>query len=91
VAFFMEQYFTYIIFSEKLNKYYVGSTNNLLRRLEDHNRGKTSFAKVGMPWQLKYFETFTSRKESVSRELQIKKRKSRLYILSLIATNPKLP
>ena len=77
-------YFTYILYSDKLDKYYVGSTNELLRRLEDHNRGKTPFAKLGMPWALKYQEAFESRSEAVGRELEIKKKKSRKYIEMLL-------
>ena len=79
-------YFTYILYSEKLNKYYVGSTNDLLRRLADHNRGKTQYAKLGMPWELKYHEEFMSKTEAVGREIEIKKMKSRKYIEKLIAS-----
>ncbi|TWR24493.1 hypothetical protein FPZ42_15445 [Mucilaginibacter achroorhodeus] len=35
--FFME-YFCYIIYSERLDKYYVGHTENLNTRLKQHNR-----------------------------------------------------
>ena len=77
-------FYAYIIFSQKLNKFYIGSTNDLQRRLQDHNRGKTSFAKQGLPWQLKYWEEFASRKEAVKREMEIKKRKDRKYIEKLI-------
>jgi putative endonuclease len=81
----MDQYYTYILFSEKLNKFYVGSTNDLQRRLSEHNRGKTSFTKTGIPWQLKYYEVFQSRSEAIGRELEVKKRKDRKYIESLIS------
>ena len=81
----MGKYFTYILFSDKLNKYYVGSTNNLERRFQDHNRGKTPFAKTGMPWELKYFETFQDRSSAVKREMEIKKKKDRNFIENLIA------
>ncbi|MBP6687235.1 MAG: GIY-YIG nuclease family protein [Lacibacter sp.] len=32
--------YCYILYSDKLNKYYVGSTSDLERRFNDHNRGK---------------------------------------------------
>jgi putative endonuclease len=41
--------YLYILFSEKLNKYYVGSTTDLERRLVEHNRGKEKFTKTGLP------------------------------------------
>ena len=77
-------YFVYILYSPKLDKYYVGSTNNLERRLAEHNRGKTSFASLGMPWELKYSESFATRAEAYRREMEIKKKKSRKYIEELI-------
>ena len=81
----MDQFFTYILFSEKLNKYYIGSTSDLVRRIEEHNRGKSKFTKTGIPWKLAYYEEHSSRVLAVDREMYIKKRKSRSFIESLIA------
>jgi len=67
-------YFTYILYSSKLNKYYTGQTNDLDKRLEEHNRGKTLFMASGMPWNLVYTREFNSRKEAVRLETAIKKR-----------------
>ena len=69
------QAFVYILFSPKLDKYYVGSTTDLSRRLEEHNRGKERFTKTGIPWSLQ-----PARK----REVYIKKMKSRVFIEKLI-------
>ena len=79
----MGNYYTYILFFKKLDKYYIGSTSNLERRLEEHNRGKTTFTKTGIPWILVYYEEFNSKTEAIKRELEIKKRKSRTYIEKL--------
>ena len=77
-------FYIYILYSKRLDKFYVGSTNNIERRLEDHNRGKTAFTKQGMPWKIKYSETFNIRAEAVHREQYIKKQKSRIFIEKLI-------
>lgn len=45
-------FFTYIIYSPRLDRYYVGSTNNLQRRLDDLNRGKDEYTRKGSPWDL---------------------------------------
>ena len=74
----------YILFSQKLNKYYVGSTSDLNRRLSEHNRGKEKFTKTGLPWQLVYFETCELLADARKREKEIKNRKSRTYIENLI-------
>ena len=77
---------TYILFSEKLNKYYIGSTSDINRRIEDHNRGKEKFTRTGTPWQIVYSEQFEILADARKRELQIKKQKSRKYIERLIAS-----
>jgi putative endonuclease len=76
--------YCYILFSRKLNKYYVGSTPDMERRLDDHNRGKEKFTRTGVPWELVYTETFEDLTIARRRELEIKKKKSRKYIESLI-------
>jgi putative endonuclease len=74
----------YILYSEKMDKFYIGSTSDLQRRLLEHNRGKEKFTKNGMPWLLVYKEDFNDLKDARSREKFIKKQKSRKYIITLI-------
>ena len=76
--------YTYILYSEKLNKYYVGSTTDITRRLEEHIRGKEKFTKTGCPWVIVYTEIFTELLDARRREASIKKQKSRKYIEALI-------
>jgi putative endonuclease len=78
--------YCYILYSSKLDKYYVGSTTDMQRRLEEHNRGKEKFTKTGMPWLLVHKEIFEEIKQARQRELQIKKMKSRKYIELLIGS-----
>ena len=76
--------YTYILFSEKLNKYYIGACIDIDRRLYEHNIGHSKFTSTGIPWLLKYSERFATLQQAKKRELQIKKKKSRKYIESLI-------
>ncbi|HVX28058.1 MAG TPA: GIY-YIG nuclease family protein [Parafilimonas sp.] len=78
--------YCYILYSTKLNKYYAGSTPDIDRRLQDHNRGKEKFTKTGMPWNLVYKEMFNDLKAARQRELYIKKMKSRKIIEALISS-----
>ncbi|MFT3935201.1 MAG: GIY-YIG nuclease family protein [Chitinophagaceae bacterium] len=77
--------YTYIIYSEKLDKYYVGACIDMERRLYEHNIGHSTFTSTGIPWTLKYKEYFNSLPEAKKREMYIKRMKSRKYIESLIA------
>ena len=74
----------YILYSKKLDKFYIGSTTDMVRRLADHNRGKEKFTSTGLPWIIVYKEEFEDIKLARKRELQIKKMKSRKYIETLI-------
>ena len=77
--------FTYILYSHKVNKYYVGACIDIERRIREHNTGHSKFTSTGIPWLLKYSETFSSLPEAKKRELEIKKKKSRKYIESLFS------
>jgi len=75
----------YILFSEKLNKYYIGACIDMERRLYEHNIGHSKFTSLGVPWKLVYREEFEDLPSAKKRELQVKKMKSRKYIEDLIA------
>jgi len=75
--------YAYILFSTKLNKYYIGACTDLIRRLHEHNIGHSKFTSTGIPWILKYSESFETLPEAKRRESAIKKMKSRKYIESL--------
>ncbi len=62
----------YILYSKSLNRYYVGSTNNLISRLNQHNKGKSISTKSGLPWNLVYSEEYNTRTDAIRREKQIK-------------------
>ena len=77
-------FYTYIIYSKTLDKYYVDSCQDIQKRLKDHLNSKSKYTKTAKDWELKYFETYFSRSEAYQREMQIKKMKSRIYIENLI-------
>ncbi len=67
-------YYVYIIWSEKLNKFYVGSTQDLENRLSEHNNGEDNFTSKGVPWKLIWNIESENRAEAVRLENKIKKR-----------------
>ena len=77
-------YFTYILFSEKINKYNIGSSQDIDNRLEMHNAGATPSTKPGRPWKPVYNEEFDLKTEALKRENYLKRMKSRVYIETLI-------
>jgi len=80
-------FFTYILYSNSLNKYYIGSTNNISRRLEEHNSRHTKSTRNGIPWHLVFVKTFGNHSEALKFEKMIKRQKSRKFIEELISSN----
>ena len=74
----------YILFSTKLNRYYVGYTNNMQRRISEHNRKKGKYTDAGIPWVVVYSEQFQTRRAAMGREAFIKSKKPVDFIESLI-------
>ena len=80
-------YSVYILYSQTIDKYYVGHTDNIERRLSEHNSGKTRYTSTqGNPWRVMYSEQYDTRAMAMAREREIKSKKSRKYILNLVAS-----
>ncbi|MGB2698456.1 MAG: GIY-YIG nuclease family protein [Candidatus Zixiibacteriota bacterium] len=73
----------YILQSQKDGRYYIGHTQDLSNRLDQHNRGASKSTRNHRPWELVYYEKFDTKKDAIKRENQIKKQKSRSYIEKL--------
>ena len=84
-------HYVYMLHSDRLGKYYVGRTENISKRLEDHNAGRSTYTKRGRPWALVYEESFEEKADAVAREKEIEKRKSRRYIEKLVQSVPSCP
>jgi putative endonuclease len=77
----------YILYSEKLDKFYIGRSCDLDQRLKYHNHPIESrkFTARGIPWVLKLKITCKSKDQAIRLEKMIKKMKSRKFIEALIA------
>ena len=77
-------YWVYILKSKKDNNFYIGHTNNLDRRLEEHNSGKDRSTKWRRPFELHYSEKFTSRKDTIAREIFLKRMRNKKFFDKLM-------
>jgi len=66
-------YYVYVLKSEKDENLYVGSTNDLRRRLSDHNLGTVKSTKSRKPFTLRYYEAYYSENDARGRESSLKK------------------
>ena len=75
----------YALYSTKFDKIYIGQTDNLERRLFEHNNGLLStYTKRYKPWQIIYTEEYQTRSEAFKREKQLKSQKGREFIWKII-------
>ena len=79
----MSKFYVYILFSESLNRYYIGSTQSIDTRLKKHLQSHKGFTAKAKDWLLVHSEAFETRTGAVRRERQIKKWKSRRMIEKL--------
>ncbi|MCC5922771.1 MAG: GIY-YIG nuclease family protein [Crocinitomicaceae bacterium] len=78
-------YFVYILYSDKLDKYYVGYSTNPANRLAFHNSEKNKiWSKRGQPWELKKVFEFEDKTTALKAEQHIKRMKSAMYIESVL-------
>ena len=78
-------FYVYVLYSEKIRKFYTGYTKNLKKRLNHHNLGLDQWSKRGIPWKLVYFETYKSKTKAVKRERFFKTGKGREFFKARIA------
>ncbi len=67
-------FYVYVLKSKKDGKFYIGSTNNLRKRLKEHNNGKVFSTKSRIPFELVYYEAYKSEKDARKRESNLKLR-----------------
>ena len=77
-------YFDYVLKNNINNSLYKGMTNNLERRLYEHNLGKHKSTKPFRPWILAYQEEFDTREEARKREIFFKSGAGREYLKKIL-------
>lgn len=65
-------YYVYLLKSKNNNKFYIGYTNDIRRRLGVHNDGLVEYTKKYLPWVLVYYESFISLGDAKKREKALK-------------------
>lgn len=65
-------HYVYILKSEVDQKLYTGYTDNLKRRINEHNEGKTKSIRHRTPFNLVYYEAFKSKTDARKREIELK-------------------
>ncbi|MFC1631124.1 GIY-YIG nuclease family protein [Candidatus Omnitrophota bacterium] len=73
-------YYVYVLKSGKDSKLYTGFTDDLKRRLKEHNSGEEPSTKHRVPFKLIYYEACLAKKDALARERFLKTGKGKRYI-----------
>lgn len=80
----MNYFYTYVLRSLKDSKFYVGFTKNILKRIEEHNKGKVESTKNRTPLELIYWEGCLNQQDATNREKYLKTSWGKRYIKNRI-------
>ena len=76
-------YYFYVLYSQKLDRYYIGHTSDVEGRLRRHNSRHKGFTAKTDDWMEVYREPYATKEEAYRRELEVKKWKSRRRVQEL--------
>ncbi len=81
-------YFTYILYSQKHRKIYIGYSADPDNRLRWHNSNNNKgWTRSYLPWKLIYTEAFESKQEAMLREKQLKSFRGRQFAWEKVNEN----
>lgn len=66
--------YVYVLKSRHDGNLYIGSTNDLRRRFQEHNAGKVTSTKDRRPFELVYYEAYKAESDARHREQNLKLR-----------------
>jgi putative endonuclease len=73
-------HFVYVLRSQNFPKSYVGMTNNIERRIQEHNSGKHVYTKRHLPWDVIWKEQYDTLKDARVREKYLKSAAGRKFL-----------
>jgi putative endonuclease len=73
-------HFVYVLISKKDSDFYTGYTNNLKKRIKEHQEGKVKSTKHRLPVQLVYYEVCINKYDALAREKYLKSGRGKKYL-----------
>ncbi|MBI4090273.1 MAG: GIY-YIG nuclease family protein [Candidatus Kerfeldbacteria bacterium] len=65
-------FYLYVLKSTRYRRTYIGITDNVTHRINEHNNGYVRSTKAYRPYTLIYTETLTTKTEARQREIKLK-------------------
>ncbi|MEK7063550.1 MAG: GIY-YIG nuclease family protein [Patescibacteria group bacterium] len=84
--YYVWMYYVYVLRSPK--QFYVGSTNDLRRRYDEHSKNQVFSTKNRGPWSLVYYEACVAERDARLREKYLKTAWGKRYLKGRIKNSP---
>ena len=75
-------YYTYVLLSEKDEKFYIGFTQDLRERVKEHKEGRVKSTVSRCPLKLVYYESCLHKKDAIKREKYFKTGFGRRFLMN---------
>ncbi|OHA64123.1 MAG: excinuclease ABC subunit C [Candidatus Wildermuthbacteria bacterium RIFCSPHIGHO2_01_FULL_48_25] len=72
-------FYVYVL-QNKNRRWYTGSTNDLRKRFNQHNSGKSRSTNKRGPWKFIYYEACVNEQDARSREIYLKSGMGKRYL-----------
>lgn len=84
-------YYVYVLYSKEQNKFYIGYTEDLRRRMREHNSGKSLSDRRIKNLNMVYYEACLSKTDAQKREKQLKTGFGRQYLRTRLKDSIDMP
>lgn len=78
-----KKHVTFILYSQKADRFYVGSGNTVKEHLKRHNSAKHKMTRFGIPWEVVYSIDCPNQEAAVKLEHKIRKAGARKYLIDI--------
>jgi len=77
-------YYVYILISLKDDKFYIGSTSDLVKRINEHQKGQVLSTKNRLPFKLIFYEAYLNKYDAIRREDYFKTTKGKQTLRNML-------
>ena len=80
----MKFFYVYILFNKVKDFIYIGYSEDLKQRINEHNHGQSKSTKAYLPLKLIHYEAYRNIKDAKRREMYLKTNKGRTTVITML-------
>ncbi|MBI2449916.1 MAG: GIY-YIG nuclease family protein [Candidatus Nealsonbacteria bacterium] len=80
----MKFYYVYVLYSKAKDFIYIGYSENLVQRIQEHNSGKSKSTKHFIPLEVIHYEAYKNIKDAKRREEYLKTNRGKTTLMTML-------